>query len=262
MQFRVSSFDLRFYFLILLCLFTIRDATISTVIFDSIIQPACELSIRVADVNNSLVDDGLVDKEKIGGSNFFWSFPGKKDRTLQLEHEKIIGEIEMAKTTIAEAEAKLADAKRGREDEGGDRAKKLARLGELRKEKASMESELESLKENDPQALADLEKELKLVTEAANRWTDNIFSVSFFMNAINLFFLVNYDIINTLIFFKLKCKSYLIKKRGMTTKEACKLLGISSEFDCKYFSVLVKYTSTLRSNANSLHPCLRNEDPE
>lgn len=133
---------------------------------------------RVIDINNSLVDDALVDKEKISGSNFFWSFPGKRDRMLQLEHEQILSDIESSKTKIVEAEAKLADAKRGREDEDGERAKKLARLGELRQEKEKMQVELESLKENDPQALADLEKELKLVVEAANRWTDNIFSVS------------------------------------------------------------------------------------
>jgi hypothetical protein len=157
----------------------------------------------VQDVNNVLVDDGLVDKEKIGGSNFFWSFPGKKDRMMQLEHEEVIKKIEESKAKITEANAKLADAKRGREDEDGERAKKLARLGELKKVKESMETELKSLKENDPQALADLEKEMKLVSEAANRWTDNIFS----------------------------CKSYLTKKRGMASKEACKLLGISSEFD-------------------------------
>lgn len=29
------------------------------------------------DVNQSLVDDGLVDMDKIGSSNFFWSFPSK-----------------------------------------------------------------------------------------------------------------------------------------------------------------------------------------
>lgn len=103
---------------------------------------------------------------------------GKKDRMLQLEHEKVLEEIEVSKTRIAEAEAKLSDAKRGREDEDGERAKKLARLDELKKEEAKMEIELKSLKENDPQALANLEKELKLVTEAAHRWTDNIFSVS------------------------------------------------------------------------------------
>lgn len=157
----------------------------------------------VADVNQSLVDDGLVDKEKIGGSNYFWSFPGKRDRMMQIKHEQTLSAIEDLKGKVAEASARLADAKRGREDEGGERAKKLARLADLAKERKAAEAELESLKENDPQALADLEKELKLVTEAANRWTDNIFS----------------------------CKSYLVKKRGYSSKEACRILGISTEFD-------------------------------
>lgn len=157
----------------------------------------------IADVNSSLVDDGLVDKEKIGSSNYFWSFPGKRDRMLQIEHEKTLEEMDALKEKVTEAEAKLADAKRGREDDEGERANKLQKLKDLATEKKAMMEELESLKENDPQALADLEKELKLVTEAANRWTDNIFS----------------------------CKSFLTKKKGMSSKEACKLIGISSEFD-------------------------------
>eukprot|EP00956_Cyclotella_meneghiniana_P034453 scaffold105100_cov42-Cyclotella_meneghiniana.AAC.1 len=36
--------------------------------------------------------------------------------------------------------------------------------------------ELNALKRNDPQAIADLEKELELVKGAANRWMDNIFA--------------------------------------------------------------------------------------
>lgn len=122
---------------------------------------------------------------------------------LQIEHEKTLEEIDVLKGKVSEAENKLADAKRGREDDEGERAKKLQRLKELATEKKAMTEELDSLKENDPQALADLEKELKLVTEAANRWTDNIFA----------------------------CKSFLTKKKGMNSKEACKLIGITSEFD-------------------------------
>jgi len=157
----------------------------------------------VADVNQSLVDDGLVEKEKIGGSNFFWSFPGKKDRMMQLNHEKTLKEIESLKMKENEATAKLADAKRGREDDNGERPKKLAKLAELKAQKAKLEGELAILKENDPQALADLEKELKICKEAANRWTDNIFA----------------------------CKSYLTKKRGMSSKEALRIIGITSAFD-------------------------------
>lgn len=156
-----------------------------------------------ADVNQALVDDGLVDKAKIGGSNYFWSFPGKKDRQLQLKHEENLASIDKVGPVIAEAETKLADAKRGREDEDGERPKKLRRLAELTQQTRAATEELSKLKENDPQALADLDHELKLVYQAAERWTDNIFN----------------------------CKSYLTKKRSMTSKEANRLLGISDGFD-------------------------------
>jgi multidrug resistance efflux pump len=143
-----------------------------------------------------LVDDGLVDKEKIGGSNYFWSFPAKKDRLMELQHQKAIDHIETLKKTITETEAALMDAKRGREEtdpsDDGDaaaagggtggtttggteeqekeeqlptRAKKLARLAAIAKDKVASEKELEGLRENDPQVLANLEKELQLVLQ-------------------------------------------------------------------------------------------------
>ena len=128
-------------------------------------------------MNQSLVDDGLVDKEKIGGSNFYWSFPAKKDRLMQVQHEETLQRIQQLQTAVQEASHQLADAKRGREEtEDGQRALKLQRLQAIATERAKLSAEYETLKENDPQALADLEKELKLVTEAAHRWTDNIFN--------------------------------------------------------------------------------------
>ncbi|KAL7468505.1 hypothetical protein ACHAXS_008731 [Conticribra weissflogii] len=158
----------------------------------------------IADINQNLVDDNLVDKEKIGGSNYFWSFPAKKDRQNQLAHEETLKIIERLQSQIADSQAKLADAKRGREDdESGERAKKMARRAELKAAKKAAEEELEKLKQNDPQAIADLEAELKFVKEAANRWTDNIFA----------------------------CQDYLVKKRGMPKKEAFKILGINGDFD-------------------------------
>jgi hypothetical protein len=146
-------------------------------------------------INQSLVDDGFVDKEKIGGSNYFWSFPAKKDRLMELQHQKAIEHIETLKKTITETKAALMDAKRGREETDPDvdgssttmdtakeegqeeecappndpspalstRATKLARLAEIAQDKAACEKELEKLRENDPQVLADLEKELHLV---------------------------------------------------------------------------------------------------
>ncbi|GAX25805.1 hypothetical protein FisN_9Lh006 [Fistulifera solaris] len=156
------------------------------------------------DVHNGLVEDDLVDKDKIGGSNFFWSFPAKKDRMMQLQHQDRLKNIEKLKIDLTEAQAQLADAKRGREeDDDGTRARKLARLQEISSLMKPLETELVFLKENDPQALADLQHELKLCREAANRWTDNIFNA----------------------------QSYLVKKRGFGKKAANKLLGITDSFD-------------------------------
>ena len=159
------------------------------------------------DVHNALIEDDLVDKDKIGGSNFFWSFPAKKDRKMQLQHQDRLNSIETLKVELTEAQAQLADAKRGREDDDErTRAQKLARLQEISTLMKPLQEELASLKENDPQALADLQHELKLCREAANRWTDNIFNAH----------------------------SYLVKKRGFEKKAASKLLGITDSFDCKY----------------------------
>jgi hypothetical protein len=129
----------------------------------------------------------------------------------QLQHESILKSIVELKLKLQDAEAQLADAKRGREDDdSGERANKMMRKAELSKKKLEAEEELAKLKQNDPQALADLEHELALVKMAANRWTDNIFS----------------------------CKDYLVKKRGMDKKESMRILGITDAFDCEYMIVL------------------------
>lgn len=151
-----------------------------------------------------------MNKDKIGGSNYYWSFPAKNDRLLQLEHDDTLLKINELRSSMKDAEVRLADAKRGREEEedaenggGGDgneegggrknetRASKMARRVTLLAELAKAQIELEKLKQNDPREIANLEKELTLVTDAANRWTDNIFS----------------------------CKDYLVKKRGMMKAE-------------------------------------------
>ena len=128
-------------------------------------------------VNNSLVDDGLVEKKKIGGCNYYWSFKSKKDRMAQIQYENTLKAIEELKPKVVAAENALADARRGREDDpeqeggaagegeegqapkgggGGSRAERLARLAQINKEKGALQAELEELKKNDPAELDDL----------------------------------------------------------------------------------------------------------
>ena len=187
-------------------------------------------SQSIADINQSLCDDGLVDKDKIGGSNYYWSFPAKKDRLLQLEHEETLSKIEALRSSVKDAEVRLADAKRGREEEeeeeggaGGSsssRASKMARRSELLAETAAARIDLEKLRQNDPREIANLEREFELVRGAAHRWTDNIFS----------------------------CKDYLVKKRGMMKAEgefARRWVGVSfsSLLSMPIFLALLRHCS-------------------
>jgi hypothetical protein len=192
-----------------LTVFVIFFLVITTLYHQSPASPTLHC-YSVADVNQSLIDDALVDKEKIGGSNYFWSFPAKKDRIMQVQHQQNVETLDKMRASVEESSARLADSKRGREEDDGNRPTKLLRLSKNNQERQALQQEVETLKENDPQALADLEKELKLATEGANRWTDNIFN----------------------------CKSYLTKKRGMDKQGACKTLGITSAFDCKCIVVV------------------------
>jgi len=173
----------------------------------------------------SLIDDGLVDKEKIGNSNYFWSFPAKKDRIMQLQHQQNLADVEQLKTASEEASARLADAKRGRED-GNDRPAKLLRLTTALQERAALEAEYETLKENDPAALDLLEKELTMTTHAAKRWTDNI----------------------------LECKCYLKKKMAYNEKDACKAIQIPISFDCTFNHAIIAL-SLLERVYCFHHPC-------
>ena len=206
------------FVLLLLCLYiSIYHKNQNVYIEKEIVALATKAGVTsgaILDIHQSLIDDGLIDKEKIGGQNYFWSFPTKKDYKAQLDHTNIVKKTTELKAKIQDATTKLDNAKRGREeDEQGGRAKKLQRLSELATLKSAMLAELDTLKENDPAALANLEKEYKLVRQAAHRWTDNLF----------------------------ECKSYLVKKRGMDKKEASRILGISANFDCKFYLLIYIY---------------------
>jgi len=65
----------------------------------------------VKDVIQSLVDDGLVDTDKIGTSVYFWAFPSKAINTKQRKLEELEQQNEALKKTRAEVEAKLEKAK-------------------------------------------------------------------------------------------------------------------------------------------------------
>ncbi|KAG2465823.1 MND1 protein, partial [Polypterus senegalus] len=141
--------------------------------------------MSVKDVLQSLVDDGMVDTERVGTSNYYWAFPSKalhaRKRKLN-DLEKQIAEGEQKKTAL---ELAVKKAKMGRQDTTIDsilnlqdnRAALLKELQELREQRNLIKAEVEKYKECDPDVVEEIRQSNKTAKEAANRWTDNVFAI-------------------------------------------------------------------------------------
>ncbi|KAF9474231.1 meiotic nuclear division protein 1 [Pholiota conissans] len=130
------------------------------------------VSQSVKDVLQSLVDDGLVQADKIGSSNFFWSFPSQHGVLVQAKLDKIKESGNTHRSQIVELEHAI-EAARAERIESDMRTKKLKKLGELKKDLAALESELSAYGDSNPAKVEEVKRAAFLAKEAAYRWTDN-----------------------------------------------------------------------------------------
>ncbi|KAM3864776.1 meiotic nuclear division protein 1 homolog [Diretmus argenteus] len=132
--------------------------------------------MSVKDVLQSLVDDNMVDCERVGTSNYYWAFPSKamNARKHKLEElEKQHSDAKQRKTSLQQAVAK---AKVGRKDTD-ERDSLMKVLQTLREERAQLKAELEKYRECDPEVIAETKKSNIVAKEAVSRWTDNVFAI-------------------------------------------------------------------------------------
>ncbi|CEG67239.1 hypothetical protein RMATCC62417_03700 [Rhizopus microsporus] len=130
----------------------------------------------VKDVLMSLVDDGLVTMDKIGTSNYFWSYPSA---ALQLDKNKLKdlqASLEKEKAKQQRLQEEIGEAKETREDTD-ERAELLKELAELKAKNKELMNELQKYKENDPVLFEKKEKAAAIAKEAANRWTESIWEM-------------------------------------------------------------------------------------
>ncbi|RDD46548.1 Meiotic nuclear division protein 1-like protein [Trichoplax sp. H2] len=133
-------------------------------------------SMSVKDVLQSLVDDAMVEQDKIGTSNYFWSFPSKatNQRKRKLETLKSqISECEMKKKKLQQSKDDHANCRKDTDK----RKKLLEKIEELSSRRDSLTVELRQYQGCDPELVEEAKLLKKVSLEAANRWTDNIFSI-------------------------------------------------------------------------------------
>ncbi|KAK1236179.1 Meiotic nuclear division protein 1, partial [Marasmius sp. AFHP31] len=128
------------------------------------------VSQSVKEILQSLVDDGLVQADKIGSSNFFWSFPSQQGALIQ-------NRLSAAKELKATHEAQIKEItdaiekeKASREDTE-ERKAALATLNEMKREICKLDEELSAYGACDPVKLEETRRAITLAKEAALRWT-------------------------------------------------------------------------------------------
>eukprot|EP00700_Malawimonas_jakobiformis_P003708 EC726595.1.p1 GENE.EC726595.1~~EC726595.1.p1 ORF type:complete len:204 (+),score=46.85 EC726595.1:89-700(+) len=129
----------------------------------------------VQEVLQSLIDDGLVEKDKVGTSVYFWSFPSNALQKRQNRLDQVTTDLQQAKRTREALEEKVAELRGGRE-ESAKRVQLLQALSEKESQRNELMAKLAQYAENDPEAIRALEEGAEQAKECANRWTDNVFA--------------------------------------------------------------------------------------
>lgn len=134
------------------------------------------ISQSVKDVVQSLVDDDLVLKDKIGTSVYFWSLPSCAGNQLRSAYSKLEADLLNSQKRFDELLEQRDNLKKGRE-ESDEREAALEELKIVEQQHKKLKEELASYADNDPAALESMRNATAIAHSAANRWTDNIFTV-------------------------------------------------------------------------------------
>ncbi|XP_046840276.1 meiotic nuclear division protein 1 homolog [Xenia sp. Carnegie-2017] len=159
-------------------------------------------SMVVKEIVQGLVDDNLVDTEKIGTSNYFWSFPSKVVNSKKTKLEQLKNNIKTLENKKKQLIDNIDEAKMTRVN-NEEREEILNDLVIKEELNLKLAKDLEKYKECDPEVIEKMSEEAKIAQESANRWTDNIFSI----------------------------KSWCTKSFGVDEKAIDKNFGIPEDFD-------------------------------
>jgi len=123
-----------------------------------------------------LVGEDLVKTDKIGQGNFFWSFPSEAASKRQRVIDELTETINNNSQKIKELQKEEQELRKKRKVTD-KREENLNHLHTLTEQIAQVETELLKYTDCDPALLEALQEDIQTATEAANRWTDNIWTL-------------------------------------------------------------------------------------
>lgn len=132
--------------------------------------------MSVKEVLQSLVDDNMVDTERVGTSNYYWAFPSKALHARKRRLEELERQCEEGKQRKIALQQGVDKAKVGREI-NEERETLLKELVALKDQRDQLKAEVEKFKECDPEVVEEIRKDNISAKEAVSRWTDNVFAI-------------------------------------------------------------------------------------
>lgn len=125
------------------------------------------------EVIDILVTEGRIKEEKIGISKYYWCFASDE----RVKKSNKVASLEKELSTLEKKHSSLEKSISMQQEEkipSEKRTKDLLLLQEHKKTLASLNELLEIEKENDPEQMAELEKELLNIKNEIQKWTENV----------------------------------------------------------------------------------------
>ncbi|KAL1523110.1 hypothetical protein AB1Y20_018067 [Prymnesium parvum] len=138
------------------------------------------ISNAVPDVLKELIGDDLVNEGKVGISTFYWAFPGEVRAKKLAEIRKIQTSVDSQRGVHQDLQRRWEQAMREAatdETEAAELAEALASMTEMRDRLKQTKLEVERMRKAGAADLAARRKDIPVLREAANRWTDNLFVI-------------------------------------------------------------------------------------
>uniref|UniRef100_A0A8I5ZQ57 Meiotic nuclear division protein 1 homolog n=1 Tax=Rattus norvegicus TaxID=10116 RepID=A0A8I5ZQ57_RAT len=112
-------------------------------------------AMSVKEVLQSLVDDGMVDCERIGTSNYYWAFPSKALHARKRKLEALNSQLSEGSQKHADLQKSIEKARVGRQ-ETEERAMLAKELSSFQDQRKKLKAEVEKYRECDPQVVEEI----------------------------------------------------------------------------------------------------------
>ncbi|ORY87626.1 meiotic nuclear division protein 1 [Protomyces lactucae-debilis] len=124
-----------------------------------------------------LLDDRLIQKEKVGTLNVVWSFPADATRALRQRKQGLLDKCAAERTKQASLQERLEQSRLQCQESGEDRQRLQEVVDEMALRVSSKQEKLQALKSATPVDVHDKVRVAKQAKTATNRWIDNFYTL-------------------------------------------------------------------------------------